>query len=78
MASTMQKLVNRVSQLENNTNQQGTLIPQLVTTPLYPYFHTDHASSKYTLETAMNQCQRCHPLLKLGMQIPLRTPSGKP
>ena len=32
-------------------------MPQLVTTPLYPYFHTDHASSKYTLEMAMNQCQ---------------------
>ena len=40
MTSTMEKLVNRVSQLENNTNQQGTLIPQLVTTPLYPYFRT--------------------------------------
>ena len=57
MTSTMEKLVNRVSQLENNTNQQGTLIPQLVTTPLYPYFHADLASSKYTLEMAMNQCQ---------------------
>ena len=79
MTSTMEKLVNRVSQLENNTNQQGTLIPQLVTTPLYPYFHADLASSKYTLEMAMNQCQTTlHPVLKLGIQIPLRTPSGKP
>ena len=57
MTSTIEKLVNRVSQLENSTNQQGTFMPQLVTTPLYPYFHTDHASSKFTLETAMNQCQ---------------------
>ena len=44
MASTMEKLVNRVSQLENNTNQQGTLMPQLVTTPLYPYIHTARSS----------------------------------
>ena len=54
MTATMERLVNRVSELEKSSNPLAKVVtvPQ-VTIPGYPIYHAE-PSSRYTLETAMS------------------------